>query len=94
MVTALVASLGAAMVHFSSAITARQIHAIDTKRAIYVAEAGLTESYLAIALGKTGNVGSPDVPALFGNSLYWVEAVDLPDDMVAITSTGMAELRI
>jgi Tfp pilus assembly protein PilX len=47
----LAAGMGAAMLHVQSGMSARHREMADRRRAFYVAEAGLSESFLAIASG-------------------------------------------
>lgn len=86
----IVASLGAGLVQVSSVSTRKQITSIDTTRALYVAEAGLSEAFLAVAQGRSGALGSPEEPASFGDGFYWVEARELADDQVELKSTALA----
>ena len=81
--------MGAAMIQVLSARTRRQMGAVDTVRALYIAEAGLSEAYFAVAQGKTGNVGSEANPAAFANGFYWVEASETPEGQIALVSHGM-----
>src|SRR5262245_54087743 len=46
----------------------------DSKRSFYVAEAGLSEALMGLLRGKSGNVGSDQLPASFGDGVFWVEA--------------------
>ena len=85
-----VAALGAAMLQLSTSLTRRQIVDVDQKRALYLAEAGLSEGFYALSLGGSGNVGTKELPAALGDGLFWVEATDLGDDRVELTSTGLA----
>lgn len=84
-----VAVLAAGMLQLNSSILKRQQAALDIKRAFYVAEAGLGEAYLALTSGKSGQVGSKDSPAVFGNGLFWVEAAASEGGQVLLKSTGM-----
>jgi Tfp pilus assembly protein PilX len=63
--------------------------AADTKRAFYMAEAGLAEAYTGLYTGKSGNVGSDTLPARFGNGVFWVVAKDLGNRRTSLTSTGL-----
>ncbi|MCB9912344.1 MAG: hypothetical protein H6827_05070, partial [Planctomycetes bacterium] len=54
MLVAAVATLGAGLVQVSSVSTRRQNLSIDTVRALYVAEAALSEAYFAVAQGRGG----------------------------------------
>ena len=85
-----VAALGAAMLQLSTSLTRRQIVDVDQKRALYLAEAGLSEGFYALSVGGSGNVGTPELPAALGDGLFWVEAQDLGENRVQLTSTGLA----
>ena len=84
-----VAILAASFLSLASAITRRGDQAADQCRSFYLAEAGLGEAYSGIMFGKSGNVGSIEEPAVFGEGLFWVEATYLGDDMRELRSTGM-----
>ena len=84
-----VAVMAACMLQMSMACMSRQRAAIESKQAFYLAEAGLTEAYLGLSIGKTGNVGRPDRPAVFGGGLFWVEATQQAPRRVRLESTAM-----
>jgi len=63
--------------------------AVDTKRAFYMAEAGLAEAFHGIASGKSGNVGTPEDPAQFGNGIFFTTAEEEGLGRVTLTSTGL-----
>jgi hypothetical protein len=73
----------------SSSLARRNMRSIDEKSAFYIAEAGLSEAYLALSVGKLGQIGSRAAPALFGEGLYWVDSTALADGTVQLMSTGM-----
>ncbi|MCP5023737.1 MAG: hypothetical protein GY930_18460 [bacterium] len=85
----LVTAMGAGLVQLSTVSTKKQIVGIDTTLALYVAEAGLSEAFLAVAQGRSGMLASPEEPAEFGTGYFWVEATSLPNDQVQLESTGM-----
>lgn len=89
MVVMVVAGLGVCLIRLHSASTRRQVHLIDRKRAFYVAEAGLSEAFLAISQGKSGRVGSEEVPAAFGAGVYWVDATPTEDGNIELKSNGL-----
>lgn len=89
MLVGIVTVTGMAMLQLHIARGRRQGQATDNKRAIYIAEAGISEAYLAVAQGRTGNIASEDQPARFANGVYWVEAEDGEDGQVALLSTGL-----
>lgn len=81
--------LAASFSRFASAVANRQAQAVNRKRAFYVAEAGLAEAFAGFSCGKSGNVGSPEEPALLGEGVFWVEATELQPGVVRFESTGM-----
>jgi hypothetical protein len=90
MTVTLVAAMGAVLLQTSTSIARRGAQAIDRKRALYVAEAGLSEAWLAVAQGRSGNVGSPEIPATFGDGFYWVVATLEPQrGLVFLHSTAL-----
>ncbi len=68
----------------------RQHRVSDIKQAFYLAEAGLAEAYMGLAVAKSGNLGSAAAPAQLGNGLVWVEATEHPSGLVELESTGMS----
>ncbi len=84
-----VASMGAGLMQLHGSISAKQELSIDTKRALYMAEAGLSEAFIAVTQGKSGKVGSPALPARFGDGVYWVEATELVGGRVQLESVGL-----
>jgi len=84
-----VAALGAGLVHVASSQLRRHTMSVETKRALYVAEAGLAEAWFAIDQGKSGNVGTSTQPASFEDGCYWVEAEWLESDLISLRSTGL-----
>lgn len=89
MMVGIVTASGMAMLQIHIARGRRQGQATDNKRALYIAEAGIAEAYLAVAQGRSGNVGTEQQPAQFANGVYWVEAEDGEENQVALRSTGM-----
>ncbi|MEZ6016377.1 MAG: hypothetical protein R3F49_14765 [Planctomycetota bacterium] len=83
-----IAGLGAYVVQVQSAFARRQCSAIDKKRALYVAEAGLAEAVLAVSQGRSGELGSEDVPVRFHDGVYWVESESINDGRRVLTSRG------
>ena len=66
-----------------------QAHVSDAKEAFHMAEAGLTEAFSGLTLARTGNVGTRELPAGFGDGLFWVESRELDDGTIELESTGM-----
>jgi hypothetical protein len=85
----LVSGLGAALIQMHIAASNQQQQFLDNKRAFYIAEAGLAEAFMAVAQGKTGNVGTSEEPADFADGLFWVEAEEGADNMVILECTGL-----
>lgn len=84
-----VALMSLAVVQVSSSLTRDQALASDMKRAFYLAEAGLAESYVGLMTGKTGQVGVREDPAFYGDGLFWVDATRELDGSIRLESTGM-----
>lgn len=58
----------------------------------YVAEAGLSVAMLQLGQGADlaeVNAGSQQAPVAYGDASYWVEAVDLGNDLYTLTATGI-----
>jgi len=89
LVVTVVATLGACLLQMSSVTTRRQIQGIDNKRAFYLAESGLSEALYGLRIGRSGNIGTADLPAAFGEGLFWVEAEELDENSVRLTSIGL-----
>ena len=81
--------LAMSYLELSNAQAKRQGRAADRKQAFYVAEAGLSESFAGMWIGKSGEVGSMAEPARFGDGLFWVEVEDLGDGYHKLDATGM-----
>jgi len=88
-VVLMVAGLGAAMIQMQTGVSLRQRQSADNKRALYIAEAGLAESFLAITQGKSGAIGTATDPAGFDKGVYWVEATELTNNQMMLKSTGL-----
>ncbi len=84
-----VAGLTAAFLQLSTAVSRRQAHMRDKMQAFYMAEAGLAEAWAAVQIKKSGNVGTEEDPALYGDGLFWVEATDMGGRLIQLESTGM-----
>ncbi len=89
LVVTLVVGFAASLMQVSSIAARRQLGAVDTKRAFYLADAGLAEAYQGLRIGKTGAVGTRLAPAVYGQGVFWVEATDDGDGRVRLDSTGM-----
>ena len=84
-----VSSLSAFLFTVHVAGRREQVASIDQKRALYVAEAGLAEGAMAVIQGKRGSVATAEVPAKFGDGVFWVEAAELGNDLVRLKSIGL-----
>jgi hypothetical protein len=59
------------------------------KIAFYMAESGIAEARDDLAHDGSGNVGSRELPALYGSGAFWVETVTDEHGVSFITSTGL-----
>jgi hypothetical protein len=84
-----VAMLSTSFLSLSSGMRRSQDLTLAGRRAFYVAEAGLAESYLGLLLGRKGTIGSPAAPALYGDGVFWVTATQRTDGTILLASTGM-----
>ncbi len=91
MVVMLMAVLSMSYVQLSLAKGKESRIEVDSKRAFYMAEAGLAEGYAALATGGGGAVASESVPARLGNGVFWVTAEE-HGDRVTLKSTGVSGL--
>lgn len=81
--------LASCLLQLSSMTSREQAQSIDTKRAFYLAESGLSESWYGLKVGKSGDIGTAELPATYGDGLLWVEAEDLGGGLTSLTSTGL-----
>jgi hypothetical protein len=87
-----VAAASAGILLVSSHFARRQSNAVHDQRAFYLAEAGLSEAYNALTIGKTGQIGSLEQPAASGEGFVWVDATEVGDGTVRLESTGVVGL--
>lgn len=59
------------------------------KLAFYYAEAGIAEAMDALRSGGSGNVGTMEMPAMYGDGAFWVEALMDENGCYHLTSTGL-----
>ena len=59
--------------------------------ALYVAQAGLSDSFVDLQQSNGGNLGTADAPVAFANGSYWVERSDLAGGMVSLVSSGISQ---
>lgn len=88
-VVLLVGALSVAYLQMSMSKNREQKGAADAKRAFYMAESGLSEAYVGMVVGQSGNVGSDVMPVQFGNGIFWVVAEPLGGHKTCLTSTGL-----
>jgi hypothetical protein len=84
-----VSVLAAGFLQLSLSVTRRLSSAADTQQALNLAEAGLAEAYTGLGVARTGNVGTPESPAVFGGGLFWVEAEEHASGLVELECTAM-----
>ena len=89
LVVLLTATLSMIYLQVSLAKNKEQRTSVDAKRAFYMAEAGLAESFNGLCLGKSGDVGTEDLPAEFANGLFYVTAKDEGQGRMTLKSTGL-----
>ncbi|MFN0244284.1 MAG: hypothetical protein ACKVWV_15460 [Planctomycetota bacterium] len=88
-VVTVVAVLSVAYLQLSMSKNREQRASVDAKRAFYIAEAGLSEAFAGLAIGKSGNVANSTLPARYANGAFWVEAKDETNGRMTLKSTGM-----
>lgn len=84
-----IGALGAAYLQLTSSLARRQTHSVDQLHAFYLAEAGLAESFQAVRMGRSGQIGAEANPAAFGMGLLWVDAFEQRDGSLRLDSTGL-----
>lgn len=85
-----IAAMGAFLIQTQASMARRQSQSIDTRTALYTAEAGIAEAAFQLSQGKSGEIGSAGEPAEFNGNRYWVEAEEGEAGLVSLTSTGLA----
>jgi hypothetical protein len=89
LVVLLTATLSMVYLQVSMAKNKEQRSSVDAKRAFYMAEAGLAEAFSGLCAGKSGDVGTEDLPAEFANGLFYVTAKDEGQGRITLKSTGL-----
>ncbi|MFT5050184.1 MAG: hypothetical protein ACI8QZ_001580 [Chlamydiales bacterium] len=89
MVVAFVSSLGAGYLMLSRALASKHKVTQEVTKAFYLAEAGLAEAFHAVRMGRTGQLGSLEQPAVYGPGLVWVDATESADGHVELHSTAI-----
>ena len=64
--------LASCLLHMSAVTSREQAQSVDTKRAFYLAESGLSEAWYGLKVGKSGNIGTAELPASYGDGLQVV----------------------
>ena len=88
--TMTIAMLSAILLQQSVSHLQSQSGAVEKKKALYLAEAGLAEGLASLRSGGSGNIGSSDTPAGFGEGAFWVETVENTSGHFVIHATGLA----
>jgi len=88
-VLAVLMVLLAAFVRLVGSAHAEQIQRSDDAQALYVAEAGLADAYLALEEGRLPPQSSPELPLEFGNASYWIETEPLGQRVYALRATAV-----
>ena len=86
-----VAALTYGLMRVGIAFNSERMTSIEDEQTLYLADAGLAESLLALRNGGTGNIGSQAAPVYFGRGLYWVEVQEVGNDLLLLQSTAMYE---
>lgn len=86
--TVVLAGMAGAVLAVGGASQHEHVAAADHMKALYVAEAGLSEGISAVTAGTVPNLGLPDAPIAFSNGSYWGTAVDNLDDTTTVTAYG------
>jgi len=60
----------------------------DSLAARCASEAGIGAAFFNLESGGTGNLGGEEAPETLGSDTYWVQASDLGDGYVSLSSTG------
>jgi Tfp pilus assembly protein PilX len=92
-VTLVLASMAGAMMAVSGAFKQEAVVATDESRALYVAEAGLSEGIALVQAGAPGNFGSVGAPVPFGDGGYWGTVQDNGDDSMTVTAFSQVSGR-
>jgi hypothetical protein len=83
-----IASMSTAMLMVGSGRQRERSGSIESTKALYVAEAGMSETILRVADGDLNGVGGPDAPVAFAGGDYWTSVVDNGDDTATVTAVG------
>lgn len=84
-----IAVLGAGFVSVSGSLAKRQAGEVEKAQAFYLAEAGLAESFHAVRMDRTGQIGSEQLPAVYGDGLIWVDVSTGVDGQLELRSNAL-----
>jgi hypothetical protein len=83
------ATLSLSMVMVNTAVTREQQTEKHQIASLLAAESGVSDAVFSMNNGGTGDVGSLANPVETSGAKYWVDATDLGNGLVALTSTGL-----
>jgi hypothetical protein len=86
--TTVLAGMAGAVLAVGGAAQHEHLAAADHMKALYVAEAGLSEGIAAITNGAVPDLGDVNAPITFSNGSYWGTVVDNGDDTTTLTAVG------
>lgn len=85
----ILATLSLSMVVVNNSVTREQQSARHQISSLLAAESGVSDAVFALNNGGTGDVGSLANPVESESTQYWVEATDLGNGLVTLSSTGL-----
>jgi hypothetical protein len=86
-----VAALAYGLLQMGASFNSERLRSIEDEQALFLADAGLAESILALRNGGTGRIGTAVAPVYYGRGLLWVDANDVGNDLILLRSTAMYE---
>ena len=86
-----IAALTYATMRMATSYNRENLGAIVEEQALFIAEAGLQESIVALRAGGTGNVGTEAAPVFFGHGLFWVTCQQVGNSLFLVRSHAMYE---
>ena len=87
--TLVLAALAAGMLATTDGFKSELSSANQRDRALYVAEAGLSDGIASLTAGAPQNAGSQGAPVAFSGGGYWCTVVDNGNETFTITSSGV-----
>ncbi len=91
--TLVLAGMAGALMAMTGAHKRESAAATQDVRALYVAEAGLTEGIASVQSGAPADFGTAPAPIDFGGGAYWGTVVDNGDDTITVTSFGQVGIE-